>query len=110
MKTREFSAVAETLEFNAQLLASELDTSLARMRYISDKELQDAADVDKFNKLWTDIRENEAVITAVNDNADLYELSDCSVCVVLFEDLNSKMVIFDIQDKTKIMNKLNSKL
>lgn len=105
MDSKSFKDIAEEVEFNYwQVLMSELDSTLNRMQYISSKDLLDAYELERFNKFFGEIKINEAVVVSVSDNADLYELSDDSVLVVLIERLNEKMIVFDKQDKRKIIS------
>lgn len=78
------------------------------MKYISSSDLKDAYEIEQFNKFWDDVRSNEAVVVSVSDNSDLYELSDSSILVVLSENLNDKMIIFDKQDSNRIINKISN--
>lgn len=78
------------------------------MKYISSSDLKDAYEIEQFNKFWDEVRSSEAVVVSVSDNSDLYELSDSSILVVLSENLNDKMIIFDKQDSNRIINKISN--
>ena len=105
MNSKLFKDIAEEVEFNYwQILMSELDSTLNRMQYISSVDLSDAYELEQFDKFFNEVKTNEAVVVSVSDNADLYELSDDSILVVLIERLNEKMVVFDKQDKRKIVS------
>lgn len=107
MKSKKFVDVVDESEINSyQILVSELDTTLDRMRYVSLSEQKDAYEMRQFNSFWEEVKNNELVVVAINDNSNLYELSDDSTLVVLSEDLNNKMIIFDKQDSQKILNKI----
>ena len=105
MNSKLFKDIAEEVEFNYwQILMSELDSTLNRMQYISSADLSDAYELEQFDKFFNEVKTNDAVVVSVSDNADLYELSDDSILVVLIERLNEKMVVFDKQDKRKIVS------
>lgn len=105
MNSKPFKDIAEEVEFNYwQILMSELDSTLNRMQYISSVDLSDAYELEQFDKFFNEVKTNEAVVVSVSYNADLYELSDDSILVVLIERLNEKMVVFDKQDKRKIIS------
>lgn len=105
MNSKSFKDIAEEVEFNYwQVLMSELDSTLNRMQYISSQDLSDAYELECFNNFFNEIKVNETVVVSISDNADLYELSDDSVLVVLIERLNEKMIVFDKQDKRKLLS------
>lgn len=110
MKSKKFVDVVDESEINSyQILVSELDTTLDRMRCVSLSEQNDAYEMQQFNSFWEEVKNNESVVVAINDNSNLYELSYDSTLVVLSEDLNNKMIIFDKQDSQKILNKIMKK-
>ena len=107
MKYRNFNERVEEDEFDYyQVLVSELDTSLPRMKFVSDKDLKDAFEIEQFNKFWNSVKSNEAVVVSITDNADLYELSEDCILIVLIENLNEKIFVFDMQDVKKIIRKI----
>lgn len=107
MKYKNFNERVEEDEFDYyQVLVSELDTSLSRMKFISDKDLKDAFEIEQFNKFWNDTKNNEAVVVSITDNADLYELNEECILIVLIENLGEKLAVFDIQDGKKIVSKI----
>lgn len=99
MKVGDFKAL-EGIDFNPQLLASELDTSVSRMKYLSLEDCKSDYDIKAFNDFWNHIRNDEGVITSISESCDLYEIED--VCLITYEDLNCKIIIFDIQDSLVI--------
>lgn len=110
MKSKKFVDVVDESEINSyQILVSELDTTLDRMRFVSLSEQKDAYEMQQFNSFWEEVKNNESVVVAINDDSNLYELSDDSTLVILSEDLNNKMIIFDKQDSQKILNKIMKK-
>ena len=109
MKYKNFNERVEEDEFDYyQVLVSELDTSLSRMKFISDKDLKDAFEIEQFNKFWNGTKNNEAVVVSITDNADLYELNEECILIVLIENLGEKLAVFDIQDGKKIVSKILS--
>ena len=107
MKYRNFKERVEEDEFDYyQVIVSELDTSLPRMKFVSDKDLKDAFEIEQFNKFWNNVKSNEAVVVSITDNADLYELSEDCILIVLIENLNEKIFVFDMQDGKKIIRKI----
>ena len=107
MKYRNFNERVEEDEFDYyQVLVSELDTSLPRMKFVSDKDLKDTFEIERFNKFWNNVKSNEAVVVSITDNADLYELSEDCILIVLIENLNEKIFVFDMQDGKKIIRKI----
>lgn len=109
MKYKNFNERVEEDEFDYyQVLVSELDTSLPRMKFVSDKDLKDIFEIEQFNKFWNYVKSNEAVVVSITDNADLYELSEDCVLIVLIENLGEKLFVFDIQDGKKIVSKIMS--
>lgn len=108
MDVVKFQSVVDESEFNCwQVLMSELDSTLDRMRCVVLSRLKDAYEIAQFNGFWNYVTNNEAIVVAVTDSSNLYELSDDSTLLVLSSDLNDKMIIFDKQDKSKILNKIS---
>lgn len=91
-----------------QVLMSELDSTLPRMKYISISDLKDAYEIEKFNNFWDYVRTSEVVVVSVSEGTDLYELSDSSILIILSENLNEKMIIFDKQDSMRIINRIEN--
>lgn len=108
MKVGVFKDIVESSDIGYwQVLMSELDSSLNRMRYVSLSDLKDAYEIQQFNQFWNDVKD-EVVVVSISDNADLYELSDGLILIVLIETLDNKMFVFDVQDAKKIENKILS--
>jgi hypothetical protein len=105
MIANDFKDIADELEFNYwQILMSELDSSLNRMKYISSADLKDAYENEQFNGFWDEIKQNESIIVSVSDNADLYEIGEDSTLIVMVENINNRMIVFDKQDKRKVIS------
>ena len=97
----------EPLDIDLQLMATEMDTSVNRIKFISRSILEDSFAIDGFEKLIADIEGGEGVeITSFNDNTVLYEFLD--EAVVVHTMLSEKYLLFDSMIVAKIENKLNS--
>lgn len=107
MKFKPITGLGDEISSNIQMVSSELDTSPIRLRYISDKEGLDAIELDSFNKVWNEIKDNNAIITSIDDNTDLYEIEENSVVLALHEELNIRYILFDIQDIGNVKKMLN---
>ena len=102
MRNKKLTELSEPLGFDYNLVSVELDTSPNRLRYISALDLDDAISKDSFDTFYNRLRKEGVVIVNFDNNADMYEIEDESLVVVLFEDDSSRYVIFDIQDARKI--------
>lgn len=100
------TSLKEPLDIDLQLMASELDTSVKNMKYLSNEIMDDALLSESFNKLCANIEVSENEVTSFNDNTTLYEYLDESV--VVHNVLGLKYVIFDSMITNKIESKLNS--
>jgi hypothetical protein len=100
--------IDESLLDTYQSLMYELDSSLSRMRYISSLDLSDAYEIEQFNNFWRNTKDNNTVVVSISDNSDLYELDDSTI-VILVENIDDKMIIFDIQDAKKIIGNIMTK-
>ncbi len=105
MKSKNLTDYPGELDFNLQVVSSELDTSAKRLRYFSneDKDL-DAVSINAFNCAWDKVKNEGGLITSINDNTELYEYGDDSTIVVLYEELSVRMIIVDKQDVRVIQN------
>lgn len=90
---KKLTAMKEPLEIDLQLAAAEIDTSVPRMKYISNTVMEDALSNDAFQKMWNDIKMNAPEITSLDGNTVLVEYLDESV--IIHENLESKYIIFD---------------
>lgn len=104
--SKKLSEIAENLELNIQLMATELDTSAAYLRYLSKDLLIDDISISAFDSLVKDIEENGVEITSIDDNTVVYEYLD--EAVVIHTVLGVKYVIFDSLVKKKIEKQFNS--
>ena len=67
--SQKLNKLSEPLDIDYQLMASELDTSIKDMKYLSKDMMQDAISSDAFDALINDIENIEGVeITSFNDN------------------------------------------
>lgn len=99
--------IKEPLDIDLQLLASELDTSVNSMKYLSKDIITDAINVDAFDALVKDIESGEGEeVTSINDNTVLYEFLEEAVIVHTI--LGVKYVLFDSMVTQKIEYRLDS--
>lgn len=107
MHSKRLSELKEPLDIDLQLLATEMDTSAKRIKFISNSTLEDALDIDCFNCLIEDIEHGEGVeITSFSDNAIMYEYLD--EAIVVYTLLSEKYILFDSMITVKIESKMNS--
>lgn len=104
--SQKLNKLNEPLDIDYQLMASELDTSIKRMKYLS-IELMDDILILSFNSLVNDIENVEGIeITSFDDNTVLYEYLD--EAVVVYTNLGKKIILFDSMITQKLENKLYS--
>lgn len=97
----------EPLDIDLQLMATELDTSVDNMKYLSAEQMTDAIALDAFNKLVDDITRGSGVeITSFDDNTVLYEY--LNEAIVIHEIFGVKYILFDSMVTQKIESKLDS--
>ena len=97
----------EPLDIDLQLMAAEMDTSVNRIKYLSNQIMSDAISLECFNNLIRDIESGEGIeVTSFNDNTVLYEYLDEAVVVYIF--LTDKYILFDSMITAKIENRLDS--
>lgn len=107
MHSKRLSELKEPLDIDLQLLATEMDTSAKRIKFISNSTLEDTLDIDCFNCLIEDIEHGEGVeITSFSDNAIMYEYLD--EAIVVYTLLSEKYILFDSMITVKIESKMNS--
>lgn len=99
MYSKKVTAMKEPLEIDLQLAAIEIDTSVLRMRYLSNTLMEDGLLVDAFNKLWDEIR-NVPEISSLDDNTVLKEFVDEPI--IIHETLSSRYLIYDVAAVAKI--------
>lgn len=102
MKRGKLVSLSESLDFDIQTVSIELDTSAMRLRYYCLKDAADGIEVEKFNRLFDNIRENENFVFNINDNTAIYELKESNNVVVLYEDLTDKFIIFDKENSREV--------
>ena len=99
--------IKEPLDIDLQLMATEMDTSVNRIKFLSKGILENALTVESFEKLINDIENGDGVeITSFDDNTILYEFLD--EAVVIHTMLSEKYLLFDSIIATKIENKMSS--
>ena len=105
--SQKLNKLSEPLDIDYQLMASELDTSIKDMKYLSKDMMQDSISSDAFDALINDIENIEGVeITSFNDNTVLYEYLD--EAVVVYTNLSNKSILFDSMLTQKIENRMDS--
>ena len=105
--SQKLNKLSEPLDIDYQLMASELDTSIKDMKYLSKDMMQDAIASDAFDALINDIENIEGVeITSFNDNTVLYEY--LNEAVVVYTNLSNKVILFDSMLTQKIENRMYS--
>ena len=105
--SQKLNKLSEPLDIDYQLMASELDTSIKDMKYLSKDMMQDAISSDAFDALINDIENIEGVeITSFDDNTVLYEYLD--EAIVVHTNLNNKVILFDFMLTQKIENRMDS--
>lgn len=105
--SKKITTIREPLDVDLQLLAMELDTSAAYLKYLSEDLVTDAVTNGAFKKLVADIESGEGVeISSINDNTVIYEY--LNEAVVVHTVLGEKYILFDSMITQKIENKLDS--
>ena len=105
--SKKIKELKEPLEVDLQLMASELDTSVKNMKFLSKDMMSDAASIDAFDTLVEDIERGEGIeVTTFDDNTILYEYLD--EAVVVHNVLGVRYVLFDSMVTQKLENKLDS--
>lgn len=108
MKSKSLSTLSEPLDFDLQLVATELDTSAARLRFLSNTSAVDPYEIDAFTALFQKIKTEESEVLHINDNTTLYECEEEALVIILHEDLNEKFIVFDLQDALKVERMMSS--
>lgn len=105
--SKKIKELKEPLEVDLQLMASELDTSVKNMKYLSKDLMTDATSIDAFDALVEDIERGEGIeITTFDDNTVLYEYLD--EAIVIHNVLGVRYILFDSMITQKVENKLYS--
>ena len=105
--SKKIKELKEPLEVDLQLMASELDTSVKNMKYLSKDMMSDATSIDAFDALVEDIERGEgSEVTTFDDNTILYEYLD--EAVVVHNVLGIRYILFDSMVTQKLENKLDS--
>lgn len=105
--SKKIKELKEPLEVDLQLMASELDTSVKNMKYLSKDLMTDAMSIDAFDTLVEDIERGEGIeITTFDDNTVLYEYLD--EAIVIHNVLGVRYILFDSMITQKVENKLDS--
>ena len=99
--------IKEPLDIDIQLMATEMDTSVNRIKYLSKNLLTDVFEIECFERLINDIEKNDGLeVTSFNDNTILYEYLD--EAIVIHTMLADKYVLFDSMLTSKVENRMVS--
>ena len=99
--------IKEPMDIDIQLMATEMDTSVNRSKYLSENLLTDGFEIECFERLINDIEKDVGLeVTAFNDNTILYEYLD--EAVVIHTMLADKYVLFDSMLTSKVENRMMS--
>ena len=99
--------IKEPLDIDIQLMATEMDTSVNRLKYIVKNLLIYLFEIECFEHLINDIEKNEGLeVTSFNDNTILYEYLD--EAIVIHTMLADKFVLFDSMLTSKVENRMMS--
>ena len=99
--------IKEPLDIDIQLMATEMDTSVNRIKYLSKNLLTDVFEIECFERLINDIEKNEGLeVTSFNDNTILYEYLD--EAIVIHTMLADKYILFDSMLTSKVENRMMS--
>lgn len=105
--SKKIKELKEPLEVDLQLMASELDTSVNNMKYLSKDIMTDALSIDAFDSLVEDIERGEGIeVTTFDDNTILYEYLD--EAIVIHNVLGVRYILFDSMVTQKMENRLDS--
>lgn len=105
--SKKIKELKEPLEVDLQLMASELDTSVKNMKYLSKDIMSDAIDIDAFDVLVEDIERGEGIeVTSFDDNTVLYEYLD--EAVIVHNVLGVRYILFDSMVTQKLESKLDN--
>ena len=109
MKLGKITELKESLDLDIQAVACELDTSAKRLRYYCLRDADNDLDIKGFNEAFEFIKNCEDLVVSINDNTELYEIRESYSIVVLYEDLNDKFIIFDIENKREVESMINKR-
>ena len=105
--SKKIKELKEPLEVDLQLMASELDTSVKNMKYLSKDIMTDALSIDAFDSLLEDIERGEGIeVTTFDDNTILYEYLD--EAIVIHNVLGVRYILFDSMVTQKMESRLDS--
>lgn len=105
--SKKIKELKEPLEVDLQLMASELDTSVKNMKYLSKDIMTDALLIDAFDSLVEDIERGEGIeVTTFDDNTILYEYLD--EAIVIHNVLGVRYILFDSMVTQKMESRLDS--
>lgn len=105
--SKKIKELKEPLEVDLQLMASELDTSVKNMKYLSRDMMTDVSSIEAFDSLVEDIERGEGIeVTTFDDNTILYEYLD--EAIVIHNVLGVRYILFDSMITQKMESRLDS--
>lgn len=100
--------LSEPLDMPLQLVATEMDTSAKRIKYLNPDVCNDTISNERFNKLIAAIESGDIAteISSIDDNTVLYEFED--EAIVIHSVLGVKWLLFDSVITAKVENVLTT--
>ena len=106
MISRKLVTLKEPLDFDLQLVATELDTSGNDLMYLHSSLFTDAISYDKFTEFVNDLLKNGVEIESFNDNTVMYEFEEEPI--IVHDILGDKYIIFDELNAHKFETKIDT--
>lgn len=107
MKVSKFiTTLNEPLDVDIQLIATELDTSAKRIKFICRTMLTDVVTIEGYDSMLKDIEENCPEVLSFDDNTVMYEFLDEPI--VIYTTLSDKVFLFDVSNAQKFETKMFS--
>lgn len=89
MKT-EFNYTEVSLDLDLQLLASEMETKVSSLVFLSNLYVTDFVEKERFDSMWEALKERPS-LNSLDDETELYELDE--IIVATHETLEDKFII-----------------
>lgn len=106
MIARKLITLKEPLDFDLQLVATELDTSGKDLVYLHSSLFTDAISYDKFAAFVNDLLTNGVEIESFNDNTVMYEFEEEPI--IVHDILGDKYIILDELNARKFETKIDN--
>lgn len=98
--------LSEPLDLDLQLMATEMDTSAKRIKYISADILPDMVAMEGYDAMIDDIETNCPEVLSFDDNTVMYEF--LNEPIIIHSALGNKYVLFDSSVAYKFERKMLS--